>query len=80
MVNYLFIISLLFSISIGYTTSGTTTYNGNNYDRGISYYTVTGNNAVRATLNSISGQSKIDYFIRMWIRPDNGFNSMINKT
>ncbi|CDW77409.1 UNKNOWN [Stylonychia lemnae] len=62
-------------------STGFTTYDGITQDQLPSYYTTAGINGIKALLNNRNANNLgLNYFIRMWIRPNNNFNSSSDKT
>jgi len=46
-----------------------------------SYYSLSGVNGIRALLsNRTSRNIGLNYFMRMWVKPENNFNSSSDKT
>eukprot|EP00347_Sterkiella_histriomuscorum_P023063 403336096 len=82
LISIILAILLLIINSNAQISVGSTVYDGVTSDDLPSYYTLNGQNGIRGTLQNRTSNNNtgLNYFIRMWVRPQNNFNQSSDKS
>ena len=65
--------TLMVLLQAALISKGQTIYDGTTFDLLPSFYTLNGQNGMSVPLSNVNMNTKLDYFIRLWIRPQNNY-------